>query len=68
MLKKPNPRLKIPEIEKPTPVKCVVVGASNVGKTAMLESYCKGTFSDSIEPTIGSDFFTYTGKFNSKLY
>ena len=65
MLRKPAPRLKVPEYEKPNVLKVVVVGHTGTGKTQMLNSYCNDAFSEKYEQTIGSDFFTYTGKFGS---
>ena len=66
MLRKPNPRLKAPEYEKPNILKIVVVGHTGTGKTQMLNSYCNDIFSENYEQTIGSDFFTFTGKFGQK--
>eukprot|EP00274_Cyanoptyche_gloeocystis_P001423 CAMPEP_0196656780 /NCGR_PEP_ID=MMETSP1086-20130531/19436_1 /TAXON_ID=77921 /ORGANISM="Cyanoptyche gloeocystis , Strain SAG4.97" /LENGTH=308 /DNA_ID=CAMNT_0041989645 /DNA_START=16 /DNA_END=943 /DNA_ORIENTATION=- len=36
--------------------KIVVVGASNVGKTALMVRHCEGTFSENYKATIGVDF------------
>ena len=49
MLRKPNPRLKVPEYEKPNVLKVVVVGHTGTGKTQMLNSYCNGAFSEEYE-------------------
>ena len=65
MLKKPNPRLKPDTQEKPEIIKIVVVGHQKSGKTQMLNSYCNQLFSEEYEQTIGSDFYTYTGRFGS---
>ena len=65
MLKKPNPRLKPDQPEKPEVIKVVVVGHEGSGKTQMLNSYCNQKFQEEHEQTIGSDFFNYTGKFGS---
>lgn len=39
-------------------IKVIVLGSSNVGKTALMERYCSRKFSDSRVPTIGTDFRT----------
>ena len=65
MLTKPNPRLKPDAPEKPEVIKIVVVGHEGTGKTQMLNSYCNQDFSENYEPTVGSDFFNYTGRFGS---
>mmetsp|Transcript_13762 Transcript_13762/g.13308 ORF Transcript_13762/g.13308 Transcript_13762/m.13308 type:complete len:266 (+) Transcript_13762:145-942(+) len=47
----------INQIDKETVViKIIVLGASNVGKTALMERYCCDKFSEVRTPSIGSDF------------
>ena len=65
MLKKPYPRMKPDPIPTPEKIKIAVVGDKGVGKTQMLSSYCNGKYSEEYDPTIGSDFFIYNGKFGS---
>jgi small GTP-binding protein len=40
-------------------LKIVVLGASNVGKTALISRYCKGAFSEDTIPTLGADFLSH---------
>ena len=41
-------------------IKIVVLGASSVGKTSILQRYCNGTFQPGTLPTIGAGFFTHS--------
>jgi small GTP-binding protein len=42
--------------EETVVIKVIVLGAANVGKTALMERYCCDKFSDVRSPSIGSDF------------
>ena len=37
-------------------IKLVVIGDTNVGKTATIQQFENGQFSDNFKPTIGADF------------
>lgn len=39
-----------------TAIKVVVVGNGNVGKSSMIQRYCKGIFTKDYKKTIGVDF------------
>ena len=39
-------------------IKIIVLGSSNVGKSALIKRYTTGKFSDVRQSTIGSDFMT----------
>ncbi|KAH0792307.1 small GTP-binding protein [Histomonas meleagridis] len=43
-----------------TDMKVVLLGASNVGKTSLINQYCNGTFVEDTISTIGAGFFTHT--------
>ena len=44
------------EEEVETAIKVVVVGNGAVGKSSMIQRYCKGTFTSEYKKTIGVDF------------
>jgi GTPase SAR1 family protein len=39
-------------------VKIIILGSSNVGKSALIKRYTTGKFSDARQSTVGSDFMT----------
>ena len=65
MLRKPTNRLKPDPPINYEKIKVVVVGQERVGKTQLLKSYCNNSFEEDYDKTVGSDFFTYQGKFGS---
>ena len=44
------------EEEFETTLKCIIVGNGQVGKTSMLQRYCKGVFTGEYKKTLGVDF------------
>ena len=65
MLRKPTTRLKPDPPISYEKIKVVVVGQEKIGKTQFLSSYCNKKFSEEYDKTIGSDFFTWQGKFGA---
>lgn len=39
-------------------IKIIVLGSSNVGKSALIKRYATGKFSEARQSTVGSDFMT----------
>ncbi|OHT07768.1 Ras-related protein Rab-5C [Tritrichomonas foetus] len=47
--------------------KVVLAGLSSVGKTAIVTRYCKGTFGDDIDPTIGASYLKETVETDKRI-
>ena len=49
--------------------KIIIIGDSSVGKTSILHTYIKGSFSNQYKATIGADFYTknFGYKYRSKF-
>ena len=45
--------MRVPEEEIAYGFKIVIVGPESTGKSALVRTYCKGTFNDAYKPTIG---------------
>ena len=50
------------ESEQNNIFKIVVVGASSVGKSSIVERLVSGTFTDNLTSTCGADYFHYQTK------
>lgn len=59
-------RMQAEELE--VAIKVVVVGNGAVGKSSMIQRYCKGTFTSEYKKTIGVDFLERQIKLDTDLH
>lgn len=48
--------------------KIIIIGESNVGKTSILRRFCRNTFDEAVQPTLGADIYLKEVTINDKMY